>query len=143
MPEGIDERLIEEQRYARQANLWGENAQQKWAESRVAVVGMGPLGNYISLLLTLAGVGNIVLIGKEENQERQFAGIPLEDGLRAEVMKKALHQINPSISIEAYPTDLKNEADRLFLKNAIIVDATNSIESKEITYHYCSKKNIK
>jgi len=136
--------MIEEDRYKRQTLLWGKGGQAKLANSRVAVVGLGPQGVYTALCMAALGVGNIVLVdGSETETGEMFLDMPLPTGLKARSYPELLGKINAQINIEGYPVTLESKIDQVALAGAnVIVDATNSVRSKELAILYGKEKNI-
>jgi molybdopterin/thiamine biosynthesis adenylyltransferase len=49
-------------RYERQIKIFGKEGQEKLNKARVVVVGMGGLGSAVSIYLTAAGIGHLVVI---------------------------------------------------------------------------------
>ncbi len=133
-------------RYSRQEGLFGTNGQEKLFNAKVAVVGCGGLGTYVSLLLTSAGVGNIRLIDgdkpSESNLNRQFfySG---EEGLKTGILGKKLKEINEYVEIETISEfiDEENVYD-VIGKCDIIVDCLDSVGSRLILNRYAVLENI-
>ena len=136
--------IIEEDRYKRQTLLWGDDGQAKLNNARVAVIGLGPQGIYASLCLASLGVGNIVLIdGQDAKENELFLDMPFAKGPKAKSLPGLLSQINRQINVEGYATDLESRLDQLALKGTdVIIDATNSISSKQLAIAYGREKNI-
>ncbi|HIH43402.1 TPA: hypothetical protein HA246_07215 [Candidatus Woesearchaeota archaeon] len=136
--------LIEEERYRRQIMIWGDEGQRKLANARVAVIGLDAQGVYLALCLTALGIGNVVLIdGNETKKDELFLDIGLPTGTRALSYSPALGLINKQVNIEGYPTNLESRIDQLLLENAtVIVDATNSVRSKQLAVAYGREKGI-
>lgn len=136
--------LIEEDRYKRQTAIWGQEGQKKLAQARVAIVGLGPQGVYNALCLLALGVGNIVLIDGNATKENElFLDLPVPAGSRAAVYPSLLSRVNPQVRIEGYTTNLESRVDQLALwGSTVIIDATNSVKSKELALAYSRENNI-
>ena len=136
--------MIEEERYKRQTLLWGEEGQARLANARVAVVGLGPQGIYTALCLTSLGVGNIVLIdGTNTEKKEMLLDMEVSPGTRALNYPSLLKKINSQVNLEGYPTNLDSRISQMTLENSTaIVDATNSVKSKELAVAYGMEKNI-
>jgi len=137
-------RMIEDERYKRQMLLWGEDGQKKLANARVAVVGLSAQGVYTALCLTSLGVGRVVLVDGEDVEEGEmFLDMEVPRGARASCYPDLLQRINSQVHIEGYPTCLNAKVDQLTLEGTTaIVDATNSIRSKQLAIGFGNEKGI-
>lgn len=133
-------------RYSRQEGLFGTNGQEKLFNAKVAVVGCGGLGTYVSLLLTSAGLGNIRLIDgdrpSESNLNRQFF-YSNEEGFKAEILAKKLKETNEKVKTDVICEfiDEENVSD-VVGKCDVIVDCLDSVGSRLILNSYAVLKNI-
>jgi len=136
--------VIEEERYKRQTLLWGQAGQDKLAQARVAVIGLGYQGVYTALCLTSLGVGNLVLIdGKEAQPQEMFLDMHVPSGSRARSYPGLFKKINPQVQVEGYVANLSSSIDQLVLEGATaIVDATNSLRSKQFAVNFSREKGI-
>lgn len=136
--------MIEEDRYKRQEMLWGTDGQKRLANARIAVVGLGPQGIYTSLCLAALGAGSIVLVdGSSAEGGEMFLDMEVPSGKRASSYPGLLGRINPQVAFEGYPLNLETKIDQIVLDGATaIVDATNSVRSKELAILYGKEKNI-
>lgn len=130
---------------------FGKAGQQKLASSRIVIVGAGGLGSWVSELLARAGVGYIRLIDDDRvdysNLPRQ-AMYTRQNAANGELKVTAAYQrlteINPDIVLE--PLDARVETDTAYaLLSAfdVIIDATDSWESRFIINDFAVQKNIK
>jgi molybdopterin-synthase adenylyltransferase len=136
--------------YSRQTILkeLGEKGQQKLAESRVAVVGVGGLGTVSSLYLALAGVGYIRLIDQDtiepHNLHRQILYNP--DDLhypKTEVAAKRLEKQNPLVNVEAIPENVNaGNVERLLKGVDCVVDGLDNMITRYLVNHACVKLRI-
>lgn len=133
------------ERYTRQTLLpeIGEKGQQKLAESRVLIIGLGGLGTPISTYLAAAGIGKIGLIDDDvvslNNLQRQVLYSENEIGRsKVEQAKKRLSKLNSTITIETYPERFTamNSA-HLISQYDIIVDGCDNYDTREIINEAC------
>ncbi len=127
-----------EARYARQMILKeiGQTGQEKLAQSRVLIVGLGGLGSPAALYLAAAGVGTLGLLDDDRvditNLQRQVLYTTADQG-HSKVEKAALRlqELNPNLRINIH-------YERLHAANAIvliqdydiIIDGTDNFASK-------------
>jgi len=114
----------------------GQNGQDKINKAKVLVVGAGGLGCPALQYLVAAGVGTIGImdfdIVEESNLQRQVLyGTSSLGRNKAIAAKKRLEDLNPTISIHAYPFRLTStNALSLFNAYDIILDGTDNFESR-------------
>jgi adenylyltransferase/sulfurtransferase len=126
----------------------GPDGQEKLANSKVAVVGLGGLGTVSSLYLTLAGVGYLRLIDQDtvetHNLHRQVLYTP--EDLRypkAEVSAKKLMRINPFVKVEAIPENLNADNAEHLLKGVdCVVDGLDNMRTRYLVNRTCVKLKI-
>jgi len=95
------------QRYKRQMMMagWGEEGQKKLKGSTVFMVGAGGLGCPLSIYLSVAGVGRIILCDFDTpdltNLNRQILHTHKDIGKNKAISaKETLKDINPDVTIE-------------------------------------------
>jgi len=128
----------EKQQYYRHILLQdiGLEGQKRLKKAKVLVVGAGGLGCPVLQYLAAAGVGTLGVIDfdsiESSNLQRQILfGTTSLGQKKAIVAKEKLQEINPFISITAYPFELhQGNAISLFNKYHIIVDATDNYNSR-------------
>jgi adenylyltransferase/sulfurtransferase len=133
-------------RYSRQEGLFGTDGQEKLFNAKVAVVGCGGLGTYVSLLLTSAGVGHIRLIDgdtpSESNLNRQFF-YSNEEGFKADILKEKLKVTNEEVEVEAICEFInKDNVSNVVGKCDVIIDCLDSVASRLILNGYAVLENI-
>ena len=114
----------------------GHEGQLELSNAKVLIVGAGGLGCPILQYLTAAGVGTIGIIDFDvveiSNLQRQILFKTSDIGInKALAAKKQLQDLNPTITIEAYP-------ERLTFKNAlqlcpaydVVVDGTDNFVTR-------------
>ena len=110
---------------------FGEEAQQKLFQSKVAVVGVGGLGCPLLMYLAAAGVGHLILIEgdkvEESNLHRQILFTPQDVGQsKCEVAGKKLREAYPYSGIQTYNTYLNRENAADLLSGVdLIIDGTD------------------
>lgn len=128
----------------------GEEALQKFAESVVAVIGLGGVGAYAAEMLARAGVGKLILLDSdcvaESNKNRQLLALDSNMGRKkTEVMATRLHDINPSLEITLIDEYLTQENVAVLLgpyKLDFLVDAIDTLTPKLSLIHYCVNAGI-
>jgi molybdopterin/thiamine biosynthesis adenylyltransferase len=143
-------RISYDEFYSRQLVMkeLGPDGQEKLANSKVAVVGLGGLGTVSSLYLTLAGVGYLRLIDQDtvetHNLHRQVLYTP--EDLRypkAEVSAKKLMEINPFAKVEAIPENLNADNAENLLKGVdCVVDGLDNMRTRYLVNRTCIKLKI-
>ena len=93
------------ERLERQERLLGVDATEILGKSRVAVFGIGGVGSYAAEALARSGVGQVVLIDKDEvsesNINRQLLALCDTVGRpKVSVMAERMRKINPQIVVE-------------------------------------------
>lgn len=114
----------------------GQIGQDKLTQAKVLVVGAGGLGCPILQYLAAAGIGTLGIVDfdiiEESNLQRQILfGMSTLGKNKALAAKERLEDINPTISITAYPERLTaKNAVSLFNKYDIIVDGTDNFTTR-------------
>ena len=126
------------ERYSRQIRLpqIGEAGQQRLLDSRVLIIGAGGLGSPVSMYLTAAGVGHLVLSDydrvDESNLQRQIAHRHENIGkLKADSAAELLGEINPRTRVDAinYELDGDELLEHVDLAD-VVVDCTDNFPSR-------------
>lgn len=133
-------------RYSRQILFpgIGETGQEKLAEARVALVGVGATGAAAAGLLARAGVGTLTLIDRdfveESNLQRQvlFDEADARESLpKAEAARRKIPLFNSDVSVRAHVADLTPGNIHQLLAGAhIILDATDNFETRYLINDY-------
>ena len=126
------------ERYSRQIQLSeiGIKGQQKLAQARVLIIGVGGLGCSTAQHLVAAGVGTIGLLDYDlvdiSNLNRQILYSELDIGKRkVEAAKQALHKLNDQVQLITYFEQLSfKRALSLFRDYDIIIDGTDNFQTK-------------
>mgnify|MGYP001160870713 FL=1 len=126
------------ERYSRQIKLpqLGESGQKRLLDARVLIIGMGGLGSPVSMYLTAAGVGHLVISDydrvDESNLQRQIVHTQASiNELKASSARDTLLRLNPAISIDALNYELDDEEllDQVTLAD-VVVDCTDNFPSR-------------
>ena len=127
-----------DERYDRNIGALTEDEQKQLKAKRIAVVGCGGLGGYVSELLTRIGIGHLTLIDGDiftaSNLNRQL--FSLEDNLgkkKAIAAREKLLQINSDLSIETFDVFLDDEnAESMLKDHHVIIDALDNSKTRLI-----------
>ncbi len=131
-------REAERLRYSRQIKLSqiGEAGQQKLLDATVLIIGMGGLGSPVSMYLTAAGVGRLVISDfdrvDESNLQRQIVhGQSSLGESKAASAKHRLLSINPAVEVEAVDYELDGDDLDIQVRRAdVVVDCTDNFASR-------------
>ncbi|NER11868.1 molybdopterin-synthase adenylyltransferase MoeB [Leptobacterium flavescens] len=121
----------------------GHEGQQKISSASVLVIGAGGLGCPVLQYLAAAGVGRIGIIDfdvvEESNLQRQILyGTSALGKNKALAAKERLEDLNPLITINAYPEKLTvNNALQLFSEYDIVVDGTDNFSTRYLVNDAC------
>ena len=125
-------------RYSRQIMLpeIDVDGQERIKNSKVLLIGLGGLGSPISIYLTAAGVGELIIADFDKvnlsNLQRQILHKTRDiNRLKIDSAKEHLHELNPDINIRSIgkklsENDLMNEAK----KSNIIIDASDNFNTR-------------
>ncbi len=135
--------------FSRTSLLIGEDALDRLAELRVAIVGLGGVGGAAAEALCRAGVGNILLIDGDNisvsNINRQIIADCTDVGVsKAKRWHSRLYSINPHCDITWRHEFLREENFEVLTDYApdIVIDAIDTIKSKVFLIDYCIKNGI-
>jgi len=125
-------------RYSRQTMVRdiGEEGQLRLSNASVLIVGMGGLGNPVSLYLNAAGVGNLYLTDNDHvditNLQRQIMFTENDVGTnKADTAKCHLEERNGKTNIEAIDERLDQElCDYYFPLVDLVIDCTDNIATR-------------
>ena len=123
--------------FSRTQLVFGRDAMETLANSRVAVFGIGGVGGYTVEALARSGVGKLDLIDDDKvcltNVNRQIlATLKTVGQYKVDVAEVRIHSINPQCEVRAYKTfympDTEKEFD--FTQYDYIVDAIDTVKGK-------------
>jgi tRNA A37 threonylcarbamoyladenosine dehydratase len=143
----LDPSLLE--RFGGIDRLYGHGALARFADSRVAVVGMGGVGSWVVEALVRSGVGHLRLIDADDicvsNSNRQ---LPAHEGQfgRAKVvaMAERCRAINPLVEVEAVEQFLTASTLAAMLDRDfdLVLDACDSFRSKVELIAWCRRRKL-
>lgn len=123
--------------FSRTELIFGKEAMEKLANSRIAIFGIGGVGGFTAEALARSGVGTLDLIDNDRvcltNINRQiFATRKTVGKLKIDVAKERLLEINPDMTINTYKTFYMPEtADQFdFTQYDYVVDAIDTVTGK-------------
>lgn len=95
--------------FSRTELLYGKEAMEKLASSRVAVFGIGGVGGYTVEALVRSGIGTVDLIDDDKvcltNLNRQIYATRKTIGqYKVDAAEERIHDINPNIVVNKYKT---------------------------------------
>lgn len=103
-------------RYERQVRLFGKKGQEALASSRVAVVGVGGVGSHVVQQLAYLGVGELLLIDKEELAETNLNRYvtaqhddPVPGTLKVDIGERLAMRANPDTCVRKIPKTAVSE----------------------------------
>jgi len=135
----------EQLRYSRQTILKGigEQGQQALKNASVLIVGVGGLGNPVSLYLNAAGVGTIYLADGDQvdisnlHRQVQFNETDIGEN-KADASAEKLQQLNSSSNIEVLDEMLDDELADYYLPLVdLVLDCTDNIDSRYLINRKC------
>jgi tRNA A37 threonylcarbamoyladenosine dehydratase len=137
-------------RFERIESLYGTAAFERFADSRVAVVGIGGVGSYAVEALARSGIGALVLIDDDvvelSNVNRQLWA---RDGtigrLKVEVAAQRVRDINPACRLEPRHERLtdSNAASVLSGRLDAVIDAIDRVDDKIALLTCCLAQRIR
>ncbi len=123
--------------FSRTQLIYGPEAMEKLAVSRVAVFGIGGVGGYVVEALVRSGVGALDLIDDDKvcltNLNRQIIATRKTVGkYKVDVAEERVHDINPDCVVRKYQTFyLPETADQFdFRAYDYVVDAIDTVTGK-------------
>jgi molybdopterin-synthase adenylyltransferase len=131
-------------RYTSQMTFWGEEKQRELGSKTAVVVGLGALGSVAASLLVRAGV-NVVVIDHDivelSNVQRQLYSENNVGQLKVDVTVSLLKNVNSDVSVVGHAVHLGEDNTEL-LDGDIVLDCTDSMESRLVINKYCLEKKI-
>ena len=135
--------------FSRTELLYGAEAMEKLAASRVAVFGIGGVGGYVVEALARSGVGALDLIDNDKvsltNINRQIIATTKTIGeYKVEVAEKRISEINPECIVKTYKTfflpETQEEFD--FREYDYVVDAIDTVAGKLAIVEKAKKEGV-
>jgi len=135
----------EQLRYSRQImlNKIGEQGQLKLSRASVLIVGMGGLGNPVSMYLCAAGIGKLIIADGDTvditNLQRQvlFNESDVEAN-KADCARDKLHKNNSTIDIEVVDEMLDEELAQFYIPQVdVVIDCSDNIATRYLINKIC------
>lgn len=141
--------MMDVERFGGIARLYGVDATERFARSRVAVVGIGGVGSWAAEALARTGIGSLVLMDLDDicitNTNRQIHAIIGSYGkLKVEAMAERARCINPAIETLPLTTFYSaSKPEKLFDSQPhVVIDAIDSMHPKAHLIAECYKRGI-
>lgn len=135
--------------FSRTELLFGKEAMNKLAGSKVAVFGIGGVGGYVCEALVRSGVGAFDLIDDDKvcltNLNRQIIATRSTVGkYKTDVMRDRMLDINPNVEVEVHKCFFlpENADDFPWDSYDYVVDAVDTVTAKIALVMKCKEKNI-
>ena len=135
--------------FSRTELLFGKEAMDKLAGSKVAVFGIGGVGGYVCEALVRSGVGAFDLIDDDKvcltNLNRQIIATRSTVGkYKTDVMRDRMLDINPNVEVEVHKCFFlpENADDFPWDSYDYVVDAGDTVTAKIALVMKCKEKNI-
>lgn len=135
--------------FSRTELLFGKEAMDKLAGSKVAVFGIGGVGGYVCEALVRSGVGAFDLIDDDKvcltNLNRQIIATRSTVGkYKTDVMRDRMLDINPNVEVEVHKCFFlpENADDFPWDSYDYVVDVVDTVTAKIALVMKCKEKNI-
>ena len=145
--EVLEQTSIDDDLYDRQKRIKGWD-QNKISNATVMVIGAGATGNEVVKNLVLAGIGKIILIDYDFINISNLNRCVLfniksaeQKEYKADVVKEACKDLNPSVEIVALKEDL-NDIDKKYYQCDVICSCVDNIEARLQSNNYAYYYNV-
>jgi tRNA A37 threonylcarbamoyladenosine dehydratase len=134
--EDSKEDSLDDRRFGGVVRLYGPELRERFRHATVVVAGLGGVGSWAAEALARTAIGHLVLIDfdhiAESNTNRQLHALEGEFGkAKVQAMTDRIRRINPEIQLTSCDIFLEpGNLDELIPPNAIILDATDSVQTK-------------
>lgn len=134
--------------FSRTELLIGKQGIEKLKNSKVAIFGLGGVGSYVLEGLVRAGIGDFILVDKDEvditNLNRQIIATRKTVGKpKVEVAKERILEINPDANVEIYKEFFMPETKGILDESIdYIIDAVDTVTAKIEMVVRANKLNI-
>lgn len=125
-----------QEQFSRTELLIGKEKMQKLENAKVAVFGIGGVGSYVVEGLARAGIGNFILVDKDNvdksNINRQIIATTKTIGKpKVEVAKERILEINPVANVEVHKEFFLPETKGILDESvSYVVDAVDTVTAK-------------
>ncbi|MFZ5663197.1 MAG: tRNA cyclic N6-threonylcarbamoyladenosine(37) synthase TcdA [Pseudomonadota bacterium] len=138
-----------QERFAGVDRLYGRGALQRFAGSRVAIVGVGGVGSWAAEALARTGIGHLTLIDADDvcvsNTNRQLPALAGAYGRpKVDALAERCRAINPHIDVNTLAQFLtaSNVAELLERRFDLVIDACDSFRSKVEMIAWCRRRKL-
>lgn len=134
--------------FSRQIPFLGEKNQDTLSRKKVAVVGAGGLGSYVSQMLIRLGIGFVRVIDRDVVDESNLARVSLYTRKdigksKASLVSEALSGLSPGSRVDGVMESLgESNANRLLGGFDLVVDCSDNMETRYAINEYCVKNAI-
>ena len=133
--------------YLRQNTHLGKDSIRILKSSKVVIVGLGGLGSGVAQILSRMGVGNIVLIDKDDVQDHNLSRQQLyttDDIGRSKVdaARSHINEINPEIDVDVIKDFATVEILEGINDVSCVVDCTDRHSSRRVIDSFCLKNGL-
>lgn len=132
----------------RQMPLVSEDEQKRFKDAKIAVIGCGGIGGQTIEMLARMGVGELVLVDKDEfdlsNLNRQnFATTDKIGMAKNEVAKQKVELINPYVKVTSFNMHVdETNIEEIISDSDIVIDALDNILTRVIASRKANEKKI-
>lgn len=135
--------------FSRTELLYGKDAMEKLAQSRVAVFGVGGVGGYVVEALARSGIGALDLIDNDKvcltNINRQIIATHKTVGMyKVDVAEERVKEISPSCKVTTYKVfylpETQDQFD--FTQYDYVVDAIDTVTGKLTIIENAKRLNV-
>ena len=132
------------ERFRQQINIIGKEGQEKLAQAKILLVGVGGLGAVIAQTLAGIGVGLLGIADDDDvdlsNLYRQFLYLTEDIGKKkVEVVKE---RINKDCVVKTYGRVTSENAKEIFCEYQVVVDASDNFATRYLINDICLDLNL-
>ncbi|MFC3095480.1 tRNA cyclic N6-threonylcarbamoyladenosine(37) synthase TcdA [Alteromonas sediminis] len=131
------------------ARLYGNAVLSRFAESHVAIIGIGGVGCWSAEAIARSGVGKITLVDLDDicitNTNRQLHALSHTVGkAKVDVMKQRILAINPDCQVNAIEDFVLPENVSALITSDLdsVIEATDSVNAKAAIIAHCKRQKI-
>lgn len=132
----------------RQMSIVSKSQQNKFKESKIAVIGCGGIGGSAIEMLARMGIGELIIVDKDQfdlsNLNRQvMSSLNCLSKDKVKVTKERIRSINPYLKITSFNEELtEDNVETIIGDSDIVIDALDNLITRIIISRYSEKKNI-
>ncbi len=137
-------------RFDRFEKLIGKNKLDLLCDKTILVLGVGGVGGYVVESLIRSGIGNIIIVDSdiidETNLNRQIIALRSTVGMKkVDVLEQRIKDINEDAHVIKIDSFITDENINILFNYPIdyLVDACDTVRTKQVIIKECLKRNIK